>query len=342
MVVAELVALKTFRISERETPEPGPGQLQVKVGAIGICGSDMHVFAEGGIGDTLCNYPVILGHEPAGTILKAGPGVTGYTVGANVALEPAIVCYHCEMCLKGKFNLCEVVKFMSSAGEPGFFRDVVNVPAGNTIPLPKHLGINEAALIEPLSVIVHSMKFAQLQLNETAVVWGAGPIGLLTVAALKIAGAKRIWAVEPVPHRREMALAMGADAALDPAADPVKTILRDTGKRGVDVAFDCVAKGSSVNDCLKVLARAGRLIYTAIPSEIEVSFNMVAMRNKEITFYNVRRANHEFNQARDLLAAHAKLFAPLLTHTRPLDRIQDAFDLVENYADGVGKMLITP
>lgn len=342
MIVAELVGLKQFRVSERETPEPAAGEVQVKVGAIGICGSDMHVFAEGGIGDIRCQYPVVLGHEPSGTILKTGAGVTGFSEGDLVALEPAIVCYHCEMCRLGKYNLCEVVRFMSSGQEPGFFRDTVNLPAANAIPMPKHIGMQEAALIEPLSVIVHSLFFAKPQAGETAVVYGAGPIGLLTIAALKLGGAKRIWAVEPLAHRREMALAMGADVALDPSADPVKTIRHDTNNRGVDMAFDCAAKGSSVNDCLAVLARAGRLTYTAIPVEIEVSLNMALMRTKEITLYNVRRANHEFNQARDLLAANAKFFAPLLTHTRPLDRIQDAFDLVDQYADGVGKMLITP
>ena len=341
MKVAQLVGLRQFAISEGDIPEPGPGEVQVKVGAIGICGSDMHVFAEGGIGDIRCRYPAVLGHEPAGTILKSGAGVTGFSEGDLVALEPAIVCYHCEFCRAGKYNLCEVIRFMSSGPEPGFFRERVNLPAANAIPMPKHIGMREAALVEPLSIIVHSMHFAQLKPGETAVVFGAGPIGLLTIGALKLAGAKRIWAVEPLPHRREMATMMGADVVLD-TSDPVSAIMNDTHKRGVDLAFDCAAKANSVNQCLAVLARAGRLIYTAIPSEIELPMNMVLMRTKEITFYNVRRANHEFNEARDLLAEHTSFFAPLLTHSRPLDQIQQAFELVDVYGDGVGKMILTP
>ncbi len=341
MKVAELIGFRQFGISERGIADPGPGEVQVKVGAIGICGSDMHVFTEGGIGEARCNYPMILGHEPAGTIMKLGEGVTGRSAGDLVALEPAIVCFHCEMCRRGKYNLCEVVRFMSSGTEPGFFRDTVNVPVGNAIPMPKEIGLHEAALLEPLTVIVHSLKFPQLQAGETVVVYGAGPIGLLTIAAVKLAGAGRIWAVEPVAHRREMALAMGADVALE-IGDSVKTILADTNQRGVDVAFDCAAKGQSVNQCLMVLARAGRLVYTAIPSEVEVPLNMAQMRTKEITLFNVRRANHEIEDARDLLVNHASLFAPLVTHTRTLDEIQSGFELLEHYGDGVGKMLIKP
>jgi L-iditol 2-dehydrogenase len=341
MNVAELVGLKTFRISEQELAEPGPGEVQVRVAAIGVCGSDMHSFVEGGVGDVKCAYPMVLGHEPAGEVLKTGAGVTGVRAGDHVALEPAIVCYHCEFCRSGRYNLCANMRFMSSPREPGFFRDRVNIPANNLIPLPRHVGLREGTLVEPLAVVLHSMHFASVRPGETAVVFGAGPIGLLTIAALKLAGAGRVWAVEPVAHRREMAKAIDADAVLD-TSDPVSEILHGTSHRGVDIAFDCAAKASTVNQCLAVLASAGRLIYTAIPVEIEVPLNMPAMRKKEITFFNVRRSNHEFNQARDLLAEHLNRFAPVLTHQRPLDQIQQAFELVDVYGDGVGKMVIEP
>jgi L-iditol 2-dehydrogenase len=203
------------------------------------------------------------------------------------------------------------------------------------------VGLREATLVEPIAVALHSLSFVAMKRGETAVVFGTGPIGLLTIAALKFAGAGRVWAVEPVAHRREMAKTMGADVLLD-TEDPVKAILHDTGNRGVDVAFDCAAGIDTVNQSIGALAKSGRLVYTAIPAGVHVPFHAPGLRKKEITFFNVYRSNHQTEAARDLLAAHAGLFAPLVTHSRSLDQVQQAFDVVDKYADGVGKMIVTP
>ena len=204
--------------------------MQVRVQAVGICGSDVHSYAEGGVGDTPCEYPMVLGHEPAGVIVKMGPGASGWRPGDAAAFEPAIYCYHCEYCLSGRHNVCAKLRFMSMPGDPGFFREYVNLPVSNLHALPPNLGVNEGSLIEPLAVALHSMTIGQPKLGETAVVFGAGPIGLLTIAALKLYGVKRVWAIEPVPARQELARIMGADAVIDPtAADVERQILTETG-----------------------------------------------------------------------------------------------------------------
>jgi len=177
------------------------------------------------------------------------------------------------------------------------------------------------------------------------VVFGTGPIGLLTIAALKMVGAGRVWAVEPVAHRRDMARMMGADVVLDTAVhtgDPVREILEGTARRGVDVAFDCAAGQDTANQCIAALARAGRLVYTAIPAGILMPFHAPGLRKKEVTFHNVYRSNHQTEKARDILASHTNLFAPLVTHSRPLEEIGDAFEVATNYSDGVGKMIVAP
>jgi L-iditol 2-dehydrogenase len=227
--------------------------------------------------------------------------------------------------------------------DPGFFRDVVNLPASNLLGVPADLGLPYSTLIEPLAVALHSMKFVSIVPGETAAVFGAGPIGFLTVACLKLAGAGRVWSIDPVACRRELIHLAGADAAIDPAAvDPVAEILRETGGRGVDVAIDCAAKNGSMNQCINVARNAGRVVVTGIPAESNVELEFSPMRRKEIAFFNVRRSNHESEQALELLAAHPQMFAPLVTHTRPLDRIGDAFDQLEHYRDGVGKIVIVP
>ena len=339
--IAELTGVRQFRLTEALITDPGPGEVQVRVQAVGICGSDVHSYAEGGVGDTPCNYPMVLGHEPAGVIVKMGQGISGWSLGDAAAFEPAIYCYHCEYCLSGRHNVCAKLRFMSMPGDPGFFRDFVNLPITNLLALPPNLGVNEGALIEPLAVALHSMTIGQPKLGETAVVFGAGPIGLLTIASLKLHGVKRIWAVEPIAARQQLARKMGADVVIHPAAaDVERQILTETGNRGVDIVFDCATKGASSHQAIRVARSAGRVVFTGIPSEVELPIPFHVWRRKELTLFQVRRSNHDSALARQILADNPARFAPLITHTRPLDQIANAFTQVERYEDGVGKLIV--
>ena len=343
MLVAELTAPREFHLSQQEIAPPAAGEIQVRVDAVGLCGSDLHSYSEGFIGDTPCQYPMVLGHEPAGTVLHVGDGVTGWSPGDRAALEPAIYCYHCEFCRSGHHNVCANVRFLSTPGLPGFYREIVNLPAHNLLPIPAGLSMELATVVEPLAVAMHSMKFAAIQPDETVVVFGAGPIGLLTIACLKVARAGRIWSVEPVAHRRELAIHMGADAAVDAnARDAAAFIQAETRGRGVDCAIDCAATGDTINQAIRAARNAGRVLLTGIHTAARVEFEVSPMRRKELAIFNVRRSNHESQAALDLLVARTSWFAPLVTHTRRLDQIAEAFTLTEHRADGVGKMIIRP
>jgi L-iditol 2-dehydrogenase len=196
-------------------------------------------------------------------------------------------------------------------------------------------------LVEPLAIALHSLKFVQCQPGDSIAVFGAGPIGLLTIGALKIAGAGRILAVEPVAHRRELARHMGADAVLDPnAVDSAREITADTGGRGVDCAIDCAAKEHTTNWAIRAARNGGRVVVTGIHSGCFVPFEVSPMRRKELAIFNVRRSNHESERALEMLLHRVEWFAPLVTHHRPLSDIAAAFRLVESYEDGVGKMII--
>jgi len=341
MLVAQLTAPREFCLTQQEIEDPPPGQVQVRADSVGICGSDVHSYTEGAIGDSPCEYPMVLGHEPAGTVVKVGAGVTGWSVGDRAVLEPALYCYHCEFCRSGRHNICANIRFLSTPGNPGFFRERVNLPITNLLPLPAGVSMDVGTLAEPLAITLHSLKLASLGLGETVAVWGAGPIGLLTIACLKLAGAGRIFAVEPVAHRRELAKHMGADAAFDPASvDAARQIVADTGGRGVDCAIDCAAKGDTINAGIRATRNGGRVVLTGIHSGTHVEFEVSPMRRKELAIFNVRRNSHESEAALELIASHTAWFAPLVTHTRPLDKIAEAFHLNEAYADGVGKMIV--
>jgi L-iditol 2-dehydrogenase len=341
MRTAELIASQSFRLTEAAIEDPAPGQVQVRVHAVGICGSDLHAYSEGKVGSTANVYPMVLGHEPAGTIVKTGAGVTSLAAGDRGALEPALYCYHCEFCLSGHHNVCSSIRFFSSPPDPGFFRELVNLPVTNFCPIPDAISFGQAALAEPLAIALHSVRLTSIRLGETVAVIGAGPIGLLTIAALRAAGASRIWAIEPLAHRRALALEMGAHAALEPA-EAVHEILSATGRRGVDCAIDCAAGEDTTSQAVQLARNAGRIAITGIHSIRFVPLDSSAMRRKELTILNVRRSNHETHQALELLQAHPGWFAPLLTHTRQLDRIGEAFAIASQYSDGVGKMMVTP
>ena len=185
--------------------DPGPGEVQVRIESVGICGSDLHSYSEGAVGSTPNVYPMVLGHEPAGRVVRMGAGITELAEGARGALEPVLYCYHCEFCLSGHHNVCTNIRFLSNPHYPGFFRELVNLPAINFRPIPPGMSLDEATLVEPLAVALHSIRLASFHPGETAVVIGAEPIGLLTIAALRAVKAARIWAVEPLAHRRELA-----------------------------------------------------------------------------------------------------------------------------------------
>src|SRR5215467_9593508 len=175
MRVAELTAPLTFRLGEMPIEDPGPGEVQVRIEAVGVCGSDLHAYSEGAVGSSPNVYPMVLGHEPAGVIVKTGAGVTSISAGDRGALEPALYCYHCEFCLSGHHNVCANIRFLSNPHHPGFFRELVNLPVGNFLPIPARMSSEEAALAEPLAIALHSLRLASIRPGETVAVIGAGP-----------------------------------------------------------------------------------------------------------------------------------------------------------------------
>lgn len=341
MRTAQLIAQHRFAITEAAPAAPGPGEIQVRVHYCGICGSDLHNFSEGSVGDTPSVFPMVLGHEPTGTVLATGPGVSGWQPGDRAFLEPAIYCYHCPMCRSGRHNLCDNIRFLSAGPDPGYFRDIVSVPAHCLVPIPPGVDMAEGTLFEPLAVALHSLQFADLTPGVSAAVFGCGPIGSLTVAMLKMHGVRRVFAVDPVPHRRELARAMGADVLIDPTqTDPAKEILTGTNKRGVETVLDCVTRDGSLHQACLAVARGGRVVATGIPSEAMPVIHFHELRRKEAPLFNVRRSNHETDLAISLLAERPALLGPVVTHRRPLDEIEAAFSDLESYRDGVGKSVI--
>lgn len=342
MRVAQLHQSRSFQITDLPIADPAPGEVQVRVEACGICGSDLHYFTDGGIGDARCVYPMVMGHEPTGVVVKAGSGAN-WSPGDRVALEPAVYCYRCEQCLAGRHNLCANLRFLGSPSDPGFFREFINLPTENLLPLPSELGFSEGTLFEPFAVVLHSTRFLSLQPGSRFAVFGAGPVGLMTIFTLHLAGASRIWCVEPVAERRELALKLGADAVIDPGpGDAARQILAETGKRGVDAVFDCATRGRSLQDSSLAVRLGGSLVVTGIPSEGRTALDFHLLRRKEVTVFNVRRSNRESETALELLVEHRARLASIVTHEIPFEGLPQAFEKLEGYQDGMVKVVVRP
>ncbi len=262
-----------IRIDEVPDPTPGPGQVSVAVDWCGICGTDLHEFLEGPIfipavgaphpltGETL---PVVMGHEFAGRIAELGDGVEGLAIGDRVAVEPYYVCGTCSACLAGRYNICRQLGFVGLAGSQGGFSERCVVDERWIHPLGD-LGTDVGALVEPLAVGYHAVRLSALRPGGTAVVFGAGPIGLVTIASLKAGGAGQVISVEPAAARKAKAPGAGADVVLDPTEVDVPTAVRDlTGGVGADGAFECAGIDAVLAGAIGSVRPGGTVVNVAI------------------------------------------------------------------------------
>ncbi|NLS78050.1 MAG: alcohol dehydrogenase catalytic domain-containing protein, partial [Chloroflexi bacterium] len=199
-----------MRIVQAARPVPGPGEVLLRIRAVGICGSDLHYYKEGGIGDAVVNEPLIIGHEFAAEVAELGPGVTGLFVGQPVAVEPAMPCHHCELCVEGNSNLCPSVRFAGSPGVQGAMREYMVHPAANCFPLLPGMTFADGAVLEPLGIGIHAVDLGKQKVGATVAVLGCGPIGLLTMQVARAAGASRIFATDLLDYRLEAAKKCGA------------------------------------------------------------------------------------------------------------------------------------
>jgi L-iditol 2-dehydrogenase len=320
MKVARLHGLGEVRVEEAPDPVPAPGQLLVRVTAVGLCGSDLHWFSEGGIGDAQLTDPLVLGHEMAGVVQG------GDADGRRVAIDPAWPCGHCEDCLRGNRNLCRTVRFAGHGTNDGGLRELMAWPEHLLHPVPGTLSDPDVAMLEPLGVALHAHDLARPRPGETVAVVGCGPIGLCLVQLARVSGATQVIAVEPLAHRRAAAAAMGADLVLDPA-DPgaPAALLAATGGRGVEVAFEVAGNDAAVAFAVEAAAPGGQVVLAGIPGEDTTAFPASVARRKGLTLKLSRRMQEMYPRTTRLVERGLVDVRSVVSHTFPLDRVDEAF-----------------
>ena len=277
MKVVRLHAPNDLCQHDEPKPEPGPGEMLVRVTAVGICGSDLHWFGEAGIGDAKLKQPLVLGHEFAG-VIAAGP-----RQGQRVAIDPAIPCKECEYCQAGNPNLCQNLRFAGHGLENGALREYITWPEECLFPLPDPLSDADGVMLEPLGVAIHAVDLAHLRAGMSVGVFGCGPIGLLVIQVARLAGAMQVFVTEPLSPRLD--IARGLDAK------------EWTPGQEVDVAFEVAGENAAVETAVAAVKPGGRVILAGIPADDRTSFPASVARRKGLTIKLVRRMKFTYPRA---------------------------------------------
>jgi L-iditol 2-dehydrogenase len=341
MRVSKLYGIRDLRLETGPVPTPGPGEVLLKIASVGTCGSDVHYYLEGGIGDAVVSEPITMGHEFSAWIEMLGEDVEELEVGQLVAVEPAIPCGKCEYCETGHPNLCPGVRFCGTPPIDGVFAEYAVMPAENCFVLPKGFTPEQGALLEPLGIAIHTVDLAHLKVGQTIAILGAGPIGLLTGAVAKAGGAGKIYMTEPIKTRRDFARKYCANEVFNPDKDDVvKRIMEATDGRGVDVAFEAAGAEETPDQAARVTRPGGKVVVVGIPSDDRMLMNASNVRRKGLTIKLVRRMKHTYPRAIRLVQTAMVDIDSLATHAFTLDTLQEAFEIVADHSDGVLRAMI--
>ncbi len=287
--------------------------------AVGICGSDLHWFAEQGIGDAQLDHPLVLGHEFAGVTED----------GVHVAVDPSVPCGVCEYCQQGHPNLCADQHFAGHGTDDGALREFVAWPARCLYPLPEPLSDIDGAMLEPLGVAIHAVDLGHLKTGMTVGVFGCGPIGLLIIQLARLSGAVDIIATDKLPHRLDAARELGATQVFQAGdgGQEREAVRAAAGKWGVDVAFEISDEGSAVETAVDAARPGGCVVLGGIPSVDQIAFKASTARRKGLTIKLVRRMKHTYPRAIRLVESGRIDLRSIVSHRFPLDEAMQAFDV---------------
>lgn len=313
--VARLHGWRDLRLHDEPVPVATADEVLLRVTAVGLCGSDLHWYREGAIGDTELEAPLVLGHEFAGVI------VGGPRDGERVAVDPAAPCEQCELCRSGRGRLCPTMRFAGVAPTDGALRTWMTWPASRCISLPDTIAAPEATLLEVLGIALHAIDLAGIEPGMTAGVYGCGPVGLVLIRALRAAGIARIIATDRLTHRVTAADDSGATTSVLAAdgLDPAAAI-------PVDVAFECAGEDAALDTAVRAVGPGGRVLLVGIPEGDRYAFPASPARRKELNLQLVRRMEApDLPRAIDLVASGAVSLGGLVSHRFGLEAAPEAF-----------------
>ncbi len=330
-----------MELKEVPMPEPGPGEVLVKIRAVGICGSDMHFYKEGRIGQFIVNDPIILGHECSGDIAAVGSDVQGHTIGDRVIIEPGIPCFHCHDCKTGRYHFCNDMKFMGTPPTDGCLCEYVAWPAELVYPMPDGMSYEEGAMVEPFVVGMQAMRNSEIGFTDNAVVIGTGPIAMMTVQSLKVIGANKIICVGRNPWKLSLAKRMGATHLIDSTKEDVQKRVKElTDGYGAMHVFEAVGSDQTYWQTTELVRDGGTVTLLGLMAHDNTPMPMASVVMHGIKFVPVIRYSNLFAEAIESLEYKRAEILPVLSHKFDFEHSQEAFQKVAHENKDVMKTII--
>lgn len=329
-----LVAPETLEIREQPVPVPRADEVLVRVGAVGVCGSDVHFYREGHLGDWVVDEPLVLGHEAAGTIVAVGADVPASRIGERVSIEPQRPSTSSREVLRGEYNLDPHMEFYAVPGTDGAFREYVTIQAHFAHTVPDSVSMHAAAMLEPLSVAIAAGRKAGLRPGDRVLITGAGPVGLASAQIARASGATEIVMTDVAPHRREAAERFGATLALDPVADAERIAALD-----VDAAIEASGAPAAIRSAVQATRSGGRIVLVGMGAN-DVEMPVTTIRDRELTVTGVFRYANTWPAAVALAASGRVELDAMVTGVFGLDRVGDA--LASTALPGTIKSVVEP
>ena len=335
MKTAVMLGIGKMGFEERDIPQIKEDEVLIKLEYVGICGSDLHYYERGAIGDYVVKPPFVLGHEPGGTVVEVGEKVKNLKVGDKVALEPGKTCGHCEFCRTGRYNLCPDVVFFATPPVDGVFQEYVAHEADLCFKLPDNVSTLEGALIEPLAVGFHAAIQGDAHLGQKAVVMGSGCIGLVSMMALKARGVSEVYVVDIMEKRLQKAMELGATGVINGAQDKVEEKINElTEGKGVDLVIETAGTEITTRQAINIAKKGSAIVLVGYSKTGEMTLPMSLVLDKELTFKSVFRYRHIYPMAIEAVSQGKVNLKGIVTDIFDLDDVQKAMDYsVNNKAD---------
>ena len=337
MKACVMTGIRKVEFQERRIPEIKPDEVLIKIMDCGVCGSDVHYYQHGRIGNYVVDSPMILGHECAGEIIKAGENVSNVKVGDFVAVEPGYTCGKCEFCKKGLYNLCPDVVFLATPPYDGAFVEYLKYPADWVFRLPENMDTVEGALVEPFCVGLHAVNQSGGKVGDTAAIFGSGCIGLCTLLALQSHGIKHVYMVDMIQSRLDKAAELGALEIINASScDPVQRIMELTDGVGVDLVFETAGAKATTQQTAKAVKRGGSVVLVGMSPNPVFEYDFGSLQDKEATIHTVFRYRNLYPVAIEAISKGGIPIKRIVTDEYDFNHIQDALeDSIERKAEVV-------
>ena len=329
-----------IRIEETDIPIPKDDEALIRIKAVGVCGSDVHFYEVGRIGDFIVTDPLILGHECAGEVVEVGRDIKTLEVGDRVAIEAGVPCRKCDFCRLGRYNLCANVTFLATPPFHGAFKEYIAHPEDYLFKLPDNMSFEEGAMIEPLAVGVYAAERGNVNIRNTVAIIGAGPIGLMTLQAVRARGATNVVSTDLEPFRLDFAKKLGASLTINVKEDdPVQRILEYT-HGGADVVMDAVGFPETIQQTIKIAKPGAVIVWIGMPTVDEIPIRAVEAICKDVDIRGIFRYANAYKPAIELVSSGKIDVKSMITTSFTLDHVQKALEYPGKHAGTCIKVMV--